>query len=402
MMWKQCARSRCLVLLTIFIAGCFQGRAQKALLSPGPDGAYHVHPGQEIQPALDAAACDELHKTVRVHAGVYRPSSPGQAMVWFNKRHDGITLKADGDVVLTAANKELADPSISSYPAIVNHVIYFGDGISRSTVLQGFKITGANGFFTRSDERGPIETAEGLKRGLFYYLDGGAIKLVGRSCPTVRRVVVEDNVTALCGGGVSIEHQGRSDSGAFFKDCIFKNNRCPATGPAVDVLSGSSVVIENCLFVGNIGNTGMDEVRQKYRLSHNGKHGSGALTVFPGSKARVRNCTFVDNWNGVDDHGAGSAYENCIFWKNSAGDGSRPGGPYEIDILDASGVRNCFLRGDRIDLRSTIDMKNNHFNAPDPQFDQEYRPRGVAYSGVGYRPAEPNFMKESGHVLFDE
>jgi len=398
----QYSRSWLWVLLPPLLTGCSRNPAQESLPAPSPDGAYHVYPGQEIQPALDAAARDELHKTVHVHAGVYRPSSPGQAMIWFNARHDGITLEADGDVVLTAENKELADASASSYPAIVNHVIYFGDGISRKTVLQGFKITGANGFFTRSDERGPIETTEGLKKGLFYYLDGGAIKLVGRSYPTVRRVVVQDNVTALCGGGVSIEHQGRKDSAAYFKNCIFKNNRCPATGPAIDVLSGSAAVIENCLFVANIGNTGMKEVRQKYRLAHNWEHGSGALTVFPGSQAQVRNCTFVNNWNGVDDHGSGSTYENCIFWKNSAGDGSRPGGPYELDILDASGVRNCFLRGDRIDLRSTIDTENNHFDAPDPQFDQEYRPHAAAYSGVGYRPTELNSAKESGHVFLDE
>ena len=399
---KHHSCSRTSVLLTVLIAGCSQDRAQKQQLVPGADGAYHVYPGQEIQPALEAAARDALHKTVRVHAGVYRPSSQGQALLWFNARHDGITLEADGDVVLTAANKKLADSSSSSYPAIVNHVIYFGDGISRNTVLQGFKITGANGFFTQSEERGPIETATGLKRGLFYYLDGGAIKLAGRSSPTIRRVVVEDNATSLCGGGVSVEHQGRTGSAAYFKDCIFKNNRCPATGPAIDVLSGSSVVIENCLFVGNIGNTGMKEVRQKYRLSHNWQHGSGALTVFPGSRAQVRNCTFVDNWNGVDDHGSGSTYESCIFWKNTASDGSRPGGPYELDIVDASAVRNCFLRGDRIDLRHTIAIKDNHFNAPDPQFDQEYRPHRAAYSGVGYRPAEPSFKKESGHAFLDE
>jgi hypothetical protein len=402
------------LLLFATLAGCSadqtQGRpsgedggpAQEQSPTVAADGVYHVYPGQEIQSALDAAAGDDAHQTVRVHAGSYRPSSPGQAMIWFNARHDGITLEAVGDVLLTAANEELADASSASYPAIVNHVIYFGDGIYRSTVVEGFTISGANGFVTKSDKRGPIETAEGLEKGLFYYLDGGAIKIVGRSYPTLRRVIIRDNITSLCGGGVSIEHQGNRGSAAYFKDCIFRNNRCPATGPAIDVLSGSSVIIENCLFAGNVGNTGMSETLKKYGLSHNWMHGSGALTVFPRSSAQVRNCTFVNNWNGVDDHGSGSTYENSIFWQNSASDGSRPGGPYELDIVDPRTVRGCYAGGTQIDLRGNIDATANRFDAPDPQFDEEYRPRAVDYEGVGYRPVGTKTTKEPDDALHDE
>ena len=151
--------------------------------------------------------------------------------------------------------------------------------------------------------------------------------------------------------------------------------------------------------MGNIGNTGMSEVFKKYGLSHNWVHGSGALTVFPDSSAQVRNCTFTNNWNGVDDHGSGSSYENCIFWQNSASDGSRPGAPYELDIVDARAVRGCFLNGARIDLRGTIASQANHFDAPDPQFDKEYRPRVAAYSGVGDRPVDTGSAKELDDAL---
>ena len=138
--------------------------------------SYHVHPGGRIQDALEAAAKDSANKKVVVHAGTYRPSTPGQAMIWFNARHDGITLEAAGDVILTAANPELADRRAPSFPAVVNHIIYFGDGISRKTVLRGFKITGAKNFTTGSGDKSPIESDD-LRKTPFFYTDGGGITI---------------------------------------------------------------------------------------------------------------------------------------------------------------------------------------------------------------------------------
>ena len=54
-------------------------------------------------------------------------------MVWFNARHDGIILEAVGEVTLTAANPEIADKRSETHPAVVNHVVYFGDGILPGT-----------------------------------------------------------------------------------------------------------------------------------------------------------------------------------------------------------------------------------------------------------------------------
>src|SRR5881275_2826483 len=98
--------------------------------------AYRVHPGGSIQAALEAAAKDPTNKIVYVHAGTYRPATHGQALIWFNRRHDGITLQAVGEVVLTAANPEIADRKAPSFPAVVTHVVFFGDGISPKTVLR--------------------------------------------------------------------------------------------------------------------------------------------------------------------------------------------------------------------------------------------------------------------------
>ena len=349
--------------------------------------AYHVDPKGQIQAALEAAARDPVNKTIYVHAGTYRPRVRGQALIWFNARHDGITLEAVGDVVLTAANPEIADARASSYPAVVNHVVYFGDGVSPKTVLRGFKITGANNFTTGSGERSPIESDD-VRKTLFFYADGGGIKIYARSYPTIEHVEVYGNYTSPCGGGVSVEHLGQVQESARFRNCIFRDNRTQTTGSAVDLLHGSRATIENCLFVGNVANTGVDYVGLLTGGEYHPEHGSGALTVFEGSRATVSRSTFTGNWNGVDDNGTGSTYVDTIFWKNTLGGGISPGARYEVDITDGAGVRGSFIHGDVNDLRGTINREMNTFDPPDPRFDAQFIPRASQYARVGYRPVK--------------
>jgi hypothetical protein len=348
-------------------------------------GTWHVHPGASIQEALEAAAADPGHKRVLVHAGTYRPTARGQALVWFNRRHDGITLEAAGDVTLTAANPDVADRRAPSFPAIVNHVVYFGDGISPRTVLRGFRITGANGFAMGSGQRSPIESDE-VRKTLYFFADGGGIKIYARSYPTIERVEIVDNYASPCAGGVSVEHLGQNTQAAVFRDCIFRGNRTQVTGSALDVLHGSAAVVENCLFVGNVSNLGVDYVGMLTGGEIHPEHGSGALTVFQGSRVVVRRCTFTDNWNGVDDIGDGSEYADCIFWRNTAQGGISPGERYEFDITDASGVVGNFIHGAINDRRGTIDRSRNTFDPPDPRFDDRFVPRAPEYANVGYRP----------------
>jgi hypothetical protein len=349
------------------------------------DGGYHVFPKTAIQDALEAAARDPVNKTVYVHAGTYRPRARGQALIWFNARHDGIRLEAVGDVTLAAGNPEIADQRAPSYPAVVNHVVYFGDGISRKTVLRGFKITGANNFTMGSGEKSPIESDE-IRKTPFFFTDGGGIKIYARSYPTIERIEVADNYSSPCGGGVSVEHLGQVQDAATFRDCIFRNNRTQTTGSAIDLLHGSAAVIENCLFVGNIANMGVDYVGLLTGGEYHPENGSGAMTVFEGSRAEVRRCTFTGNWNGVDDGGTGSTYADTIFWKNNLAGGISPGSRYELDIANADGVRGSFIGGDLNDLRGTINRQANTLDPPDPQFDAQFVPQAPQYRAVGYRP----------------
>ena len=349
--------------------------------------AYRVHPGGSIQEALEAAAKDPVNKTVYVHAGTYRPAAHGQALIWFNERHDGITLEAVGEVVLTAANPAIADNRAPSFPAVVNHVVYFGDGISTKTVLRGFRVTGANNYTTGTGKRSPIEGDPDLPKTPFFYLDGGGIKIYARSYPTVERVEVVGNCTSPCGGGVSVEHLGQMLDAAVFRDCIFRDNRTQITGAAFDLLHRSRATLDNCLFVGNIGNLGVDYVGLLTGGEYHAENGSGAMTVFEGSRAEVSRCTFTGNWAGVDDNGTGSTYVKSIFWNNTLKGGISTGPRYEIDITNGAGVRDSFIHGETNDLRGTIDRAANTFDPPDPRFDAQFVPQAPEYRAVGYRPA---------------
>ena len=350
--------------------------------------SYHVQPRGRIQEALEAAARDPVNKTVYVHAGTYRPSAKGQALIWFNARHEGITLEAVGDVTLTAANPDIADPQAPSFPAVVNHVVYFGHQISRKTIFRGFKVTGANNFTTGSGDKSPIESDE-LRKTPFFYADGGGIKIYAGSFPTIEQVEVYGNYTSPCGGGVSVEHLGQIQDSVLFRNCIFRNNRTQITGSAVDILHNSRATIENCLFVGNVANLGVDYVGMLSGGEYHPEHGSGALTVFEGSRVDVTRCTFTGNWNGVDDNGTGSTYVDSIFWKNSLAGGISPAARYEIDITDAAGVKGSFVHGDVNDLRGTINRSANTFDPPDPRFDAQFVPQAPQYKSVGYRPVKP-------------
>ena len=381
------------VLLGTFICliflGCSNGTKEKFsnALKPESDGAYHVRPGEDIQAAIEAAAADSKNKVVKVHEGTYFPTRPGQAFIWLNREHDGVQLKAVGKVVLTAANEKVALVTSRSYPAIVNHVVYFGHGITSKTTIDGFEITGANGHMTEmSVEKIEPQLPETLEPTLFFYSDGGAVKIYGDSCPQLFNLEIVENTVRICGGGVSVDQRGLCKTPVRIENCRFINNRCPATGSAIDVLQDSKAEIVNCLFVGNIGNYGMEEIAKTFRLSYNDEHGCGALTVFPKSTAKVDRCTFTENWSGVDDKGVGSEYKNCIFWKNDKSDGSRTGDPYELDVNETSTVTGCFAFGKIIDLKKTIDASKNNFDEVDPQFDSSYVPQSKAHENVGFRP----------------
>jgi len=363
---------------------CFglSGLPLGAAITLSEDG-YHVYPGDNIQDALQMAATNRTTKVVKVHAGEYRPNSKRQALIWFNKAHNGIRLEAEGPVTLTAANPQLALPSDPGFPAVVNHVVYFGDGVYSNTVLKGFRITGANSFVTKEGTR-EMEPNRAIPKNHFFYSDGGAIKVFGRSYPTIQGIEVVDNFTSPCGAGISVQHQGLKQGSVLIENCVFLRNRAQGTGSAVDLLAGSSARIINCLFVGNVSNTGEDPVAK-----NSGERpfvNNGVLTTFWNSTAVVRNCTFTGNRNGVDDMGGESSYSNCIFVDNKL-EAGLPGLPrYELAVNAGGKVSGCAINGTIHDAQKVVSATNNILNAPSPQFDKDWVPQAPEYKNAGYRP----------------
>lgn len=347
-----------------------------------PDG-YHVHPGDSIQAALEMAATNANQKVVRVHAGTYSPDARRQALVWFNQAHSGIQLLAEGDVTLTAANAELSKASDPGHPAVVNHVVYFGDGVSTNTRLKGFRLTGANGFLTR-ENTAQMEPNRTVPRNYFFYSDGGGIKVFGRSAPRLEDLTIERNFTRPCGAGISVQQQGFRDHPVHIENCRFFTNRAQATGSAVDLLAGSSARIINCLFVGNVSNTGEDMVAK-----NSGEKpfvNSGVVTIFWKSAALVAHCTFTGNRNGIDDLGGESLYVNNLFHAN-LDDTGLPGHPrYDLSLNAGGTVRNCVFLGTVLDEKKVISPDQNRLAGPDPRFDAEFIPQAPEYQNLGYRP----------------
>jgi hypothetical protein len=351
------------------------------------NNSYHVFAGDNVQDALQQAATNKTHKVVKVHAGEYRPNGKRQALIWFNRAHDGIRLQAEGPVTLTAANPELKGPLPSeSAAAVVNHVVYFGDGVSSNTVLDGFRITGANNFVTREGTQ-ELEPNTSIPKNFFFYSDGGGIKVFGRSSPRLQNLKIEDNFSSPCGAGVSVQQQGFNASPVTLENCVFLKNRAQSTGAAVDLLAGSAARIVNCLFVGNVSNTGEDPVAKS-----SGERpfvNNGVLTIFWNSRAEVRNCTFTGNRNGVDDMGGQSIYANCIFFDNNLDAGLKGYGRYELAVNAGGKVSGCFINGTVHDVAKVIPPQENVLKGPSfpsPDFNTHFVPQGPEYKDAGYRP----------------
>lgn len=345
------------------------------------DGAYHVFPSDELQDVLNMAATNAVVKTIKVHAGTYVPKSHRQALIFLNRRHDGIRLEGVGRPVLSAANPSIADRSSASFPAIVNHVVYFGDGISSNTVMEHFRLTGANHFVTNSVQE-EIEPDRTLRKGKFYYGDGGAIKIYRRSYPTLRDLEIVDNYASPCAGGVSIQHEGENQKFVVIENCVFRNNRAEVTGAALDLLWGSSARVINCLFVGNISNTGPGEGYNPFR-------NNGVLTVFERSKVLVQRCTFTGNRNGVDDMSGLGEYAQSIFWANQLEAGTPGHVRFELDLQRGGKVSDCVMAGRLKDPLGAVKSTNNLLNPPSLQLDKNFVPIGGDFASVGYRPTHP-------------
>ncbi|MBL9176104.1 MAG: hypothetical protein JNL10_21355 [Verrucomicrobiales bacterium] len=357
----------------------FLGVLRAAAYELREDG-YHVFPKDELQQVLNIAATNTLVKTVHVHEGTYAPRSPGQALIHLNRAHDGIRLLGVGRPVLTAANPDLADRSARSFPAVVNHVVYCGDGLSSNTVLAHFRLTGANHFVTNSLQE-VMEPDRSIPKGRFYYGDGGAVKIYHRSYPVLRDLEIVDNYCSPCAGGISIQHEGATNGVVLIEDCVFRGNRAEVTGAALDLLWGSEARVVNCLFVGNISNTGPGEGENPF--SNN-----GAVTVFPRSRIRMERCTLTGNRNGVDELGGRSSFMDCLFYRNTLKAGVAGLPRFELDLPKGGDVSGCVIAGRILDPLKSVSPAANRIDPMGLELGADFSPLGEGLEKVGYRKRE--------------
>jgi hypothetical protein len=197
-------------------------------------------------------------------------------------------------------------------------------------------------------------------------------------------VEVVENFTSPCGAGISVQHQGYNQNAVLIENCVFLRNRTQVTGAAIDLLAGSAARIINCLFAGNVSNTGEDVVAKQ-----SGERpfvNSGVVTIFQNSRAEVRNCTFTGNRNGVDDMGGQSRYVNCIFFDNNLEAGLKGSARYDLAVNGgAKEVAGCFFGGTVHDVGHVVSPEKNTLNAAPPGFDKSFVPAAPEYQNAGYR-----------------
>jgi hypothetical protein len=206
---------------------------------------------------------------------------------------------------------------------------------------------------------------------------------------------VVDNFTSPCGAGISVQHQGFNQDSVLIENCVFLRIRAQGPGAAIDLLAGSAARIINCLFVGNVSNTGEDPVAK-----NSGERpfaNNGVLTIFWNSRAIVRNCTFTGNRNGVDDMGGQSTYADCVFVDNTLDTGLKGFARYELAVNAGGKVSGCFINGTIHDVSRVVSDQQNVLKGssgrefPAPKFNQGFVPEAPEYKQAGYRPASETF-----------
>lgn len=176
------------ILNHLFLLSC----DKEEIVHPENSRIIEVHPGEEIQEALDKAKPGD---TVFIHPGVYRCEQETEGFIVFKKRHNGIELKGSGEtpeeVIIDGNRKSL-------------NVVYFGDGIGEETIITNVTVTGGYAFPEDlfGDQFQP-ELRGDIPLGDDFYYDGAGI-MVYNSCPRIENCVIRENRSDRCGGGISV------------------------------------------------------------------------------------------------------------------------------------------------------------------------------------------------------
>jgi hypothetical protein len=285
------------------------------------------------------------------------------------------------------------DPeTFGNYGENVHHVVTMEE-VESATILDGFEISGGNGFEWNDGGGGghpfPVAT------------HGGGVHLINSSTttgPQLLQLVVRDNQAAIGGGGVY------ASSPAFeVRHCRFLNNRIYVPGVGEGAPEGGGglqcgdVTLANCEFLGNgleiapsIADGGGAQVageivvfncRFRDNFIHDGGGGvlpnssGGGLSATRAEGSEIANCSFVNNrieyfdstqWLESGEGGglhlpepaeASFAVRDCTFSHNLAqrGGGMAYAGTITEETTSVPGqVVNCVFWGNRDEFSVTL------------------------------------------------
>ncbi len=280
----------------------------------GPDG---------LQAALTASvATDDIY----VAAGTYRPTNTGLRTISFALKTGvavyggfagGEASPAERPPVGTAVSiltGDLAgdDDGAGGFIAENSYHVVTSPGANATAVLDRFTITSgfANGTGNNDSGAGILCTNAASPTILqCRFIDhrctfGGASGyVISNAAPSFTDCSFEDGDGNSFGGAFDIAGGGA----VLFERCLFKDNTADRGG-ALEIFSTSGVVVNNCVFTGNVAT---------------GSGGGGALWMGTGGNTQVRNCTIVGNTSTVNNVGGvraqnspNSTVVNCVLWGN--------------------------------------------------------------------------------------
>jgi parallel beta-helix repeat protein len=230
-------------------------------------------------------------------------------------------------VYVTILSGDISTPGDNSDNSY--HVVT-GSGVSATTILDGFTITGGNA-------NGPNTLSYG----------GGIYNYMGS--PTVTNCTLSGNSASLDGGGMHNENE----SNPTITNCTFEGNNADRFGGGIyDTNSNPSV--SGCTFSGNSGvdGAGMYNHSKSSPMVTSSTFSDNVASQFGGgiynwadTAPRLMNCTLsgnsAENGAGIYNYGSNSILNNCTFNGNTAN--ADAGGIYNYSGTPI--VRNCTFSG---------------------------------------------------------
>ncbi len=269
-----------------------------------------------IQEAIDEAEAEDI---VEVAPGEYVITEP----IDFNREHNAGIGSVKNITVRSASGAAETVIRMAELPADPDRagVFIFEAGETGASVLQGFTISGGQGFFsTRGDVSGTL---------------GGGIYFRNESSPTVLECHIRGN-SARGGGGISCTF----GAAPTIRDCEISENTAPrGIGGGVGCGLGAAPRISDCVIERNHAGLGAGVYLNaspaqllRCRIENNAttEAGQGGGVFVVDSEPTIRECDVVRNWasrgGGFLVVGRrGGLVANCLIEGNVASDGQGGG-----------------------------------------------------------------------------